>query len=148
VLFPLGCLAAGFVIGQVTDTGETSWFQQLTRPTYQPPDWAFPVAWTLLYLLMGLAAWRVWRKLGWAYGRGLLILFAAQLVLNLAWTPVFFAGQSIIGGLIVIVPLLILVAATTVAFRMVDALAGLLMTPYMLWVAFACLLNVHIYILN
>lgn len=148
LLFPFGCLLAGFLVGQTTDTGQGSWFQSLNQPSYQPPDWAFPVAWTGLYLLMGLAAWRVWRRLGWAGGRGPLGLFAVQLVVNLAWTPIFFGAQSIVGGLIVIVPMLALIVATAVAFWRVERLAGWMLTPYIAWVAFATILNGHLLLIN
>ena len=110
------------------------------------PDWApaadlFGPVSTVLYVLMAVAAWIVWRRWGWTGSQGALNLWVLQLALNAAWTPVFFGMEDTLLALIVIVLLLITVIATITAFWQRSRLAALLMLPYGFWVAFATLLN-------
>ncbi|MEQ9811146.1 MAG: TspO/MBR family protein [Azospirillaceae bacterium] len=141
-------LAIGFVIGWSTGPSVTGWYPSLDMPFFQPPNWAFPVAWTLLYIAMGVAAGLVANRPPSPARRTALILFAVQLVFNFAWSPVFFGARSIIGGLAIVSLLLLLVAATTIAFLRLETRAGVLMLPYLAWVAFAALLNGAIAVLN
>src|SRR5690554_6266052 len=141
-------MLAGFLVGQASGSGESAWYQSLAKPAFQPPDWAFPVVWSLLYFAMGFAAWLVWRDGGFAEARGALILFFLQLAFNLIWSPVFFGAQQILGGLVVILIVLILVALTMAAFWRVNRWAGLLFVPYLAWVGYATALNFAIWRLN
>jgi benzodiazapine receptor len=101
----------------------------------------------MLYVLMGVAAWRVWCN-GRRPARGPLMLFAVQLALNLAWSVVFFGAHRIGGSVAVIVALEIAIVATIVVFRRIDGPAALLLVPYALWVAFATVLNIAVWQLN
>ena len=148
VLFAGGCLAVGSAIGSMTGPAIEGWFDTLVLPSFQPPNIAFPIAWTILYLLMGTAAWLIWRQYGCSGARTAFWLFGVQLVLNFAWTPVFFGARSISGGLILIVVILIAVLATTIAFWRKATLAGVLLLPYLGWVGFATFLNFTIWRLN
>lgn len=142
------CFAPGAVGSAFTTTGEASWYQQLERPAATPPGWVFPVVWNILYLLMALAAYLLWRRVGFGGARLAWGLFAAQLVLNGAWSLVFFAGQSIVGALIVIALLDLAVLATIVAFWPHTRLGALLLLPYIAWLALATYLNLRIWQLN
>jgi len=119
----------------------SSFYAALSQPGWAPPGEVFAPVWTVLYGLMALAAWLVWRARGFAGARAPLGLFIVQLALNALWTWLFFAWR--LGGLAFaeILLLLALIAATTVAFWRIRALAGALLLPYLAWVAFAAALN-------
>lgn len=137
------CQLAGVAGAVVTDA---SFYADLARPSWAPPGWLFAPVWITLYTLMGVAAWLVWRT---GRGRrGALTWFAVQLVLNAAWTPVFFGLGSISGGLIVIIALELAILGTIVAFARRSRLAAVLMVPYAAWVAFALALNASLWSLN
>lgn len=122
---------------------DTGWIDQ---PWFFPPGIVFPVVWTTLFTLMGVAVFLVWRE--GTENRGVrvaLTAFGVQFALNLAWTPVFFGLQRPDLGLVVIILLLVAVAATVVAFDRVDRRAAVLLLPYLVWVAFAGVLNYAIY---
>lgn len=143
--------ALGFVVG-VNVVGaspaflfgaDTGW---IDRPWFFPPEIVFPVVWTTLFTLMGVALFLVWRE--GTENRGVrvaLVAFGAQFALNIAWTPVFFGLRRPDLGLVVIVLLFVAVAATVVAFDRVDRRAAVLLVPYLVWVAFAGVLNYAIY---
>jgi len=141
--------SAGLIGSLTTETGDGSWYAQLEKPVFNPPGWAFGVVWPLLYTLMGIAAWLVWRE-GWSRHVVKVALgwFAAQLVLNAIWTPVFFGGEAPFAGLVVISFLFAAILITTHRFWRVSRVAGLLLVPYILWVAFAIALNAAIWMLN
>jgi tryptophan-rich sensory protein len=125
-----------------------TWYQQIRKPPFSPPDWAFGPVWTALYAMMAVAAWLVWRK-GDAAGRNVaLALFGLQLALNAAWSPIFFGLRSFGGAFAVIVALCLAIAATLVAFLRVSMPAGLLLAPYLAWVSFATVLNFASWRLN
>jgi len=126
-----------------------TWYAGLKKPWFNPPNWLFGPAWTLLFALMGVALHLVTLK-GWeAPGvRQAVVLFAIQMVLNVAWSGVFFGARSLAGGMLVIVPLLVLIVATIMAFLPVSRTAGLLMLPYLAWTCFATLLNYSVWRLN
>lgn len=148
-LFVLGCEAVGIVGALATETGEASWYAGLEKPGFNPPGWVFGPVWTTLYALMGIAAFLVWREgTGRPEVRRALALFAGQLVLNGIWTPVFFGAEFIAGGAVVILALLAVLGLTVRAFFRVSKAAGWLLVPYLLWVAFAALLNLSIWVLN
>lgn len=131
--------------GWLTAGSIADWYPTLAKPSFNPPDWVFAPVWSTLFLLMAIAAWRVWRRAGWGAG---LVLYFVQLVGNLAWSALFFGLQRPGLALVDCALLLILIIATTLQFRRHDGLAALLMLPYIAWVAFACVLNGAIVALN
>jgi benzodiazapine receptor len=145
--FLLLCGAVAAVAAVVTQSAVHSWYPGLAKPAFTPPNWAFPVAWTVLYILMAVAAWRVWRR-NEADDRGALTLWFAQLALNFAWSILFFGLHQVTAGLIDIAVLLLLILATAAAFWTRDRPAALMMLPYAAWVGFAAALNGAIWRLN
>jgi tryptophan-rich sensory protein len=142
------CFLPAVVAGIGMSGGGGDWYQNLTRPALNPPGWVFGPVWTLLYLLMGVALFLVWSRVG-EPGVNLAVgVFALQLVLNALWTPAFFGMQSPWMGLLVIVPLLALIAFSTALFWRIRPLAGILLLPYLGWVGFATYLNYAIWWLN
>jgi translocator protein len=124
------------------------WFAALAKPSFMPPAWAFPVAWTMLYILLGLALALILHARG-ARGRPLaLALFATQMVLNYAWPPVFFAGHKLGLGLAAVAAMLVLAAVAALLFFRIRKTAGLMMIPYLAWLVFAAALNQQIGALN
>ena len=129
--------------------GVAGWYRTLAKPSFNPPNWAFPVAWSLLFLLMGIAFYRVLRAPTDTPRRGVAVgCFLAQLVLNVGWSVSFFGAHSPKLGLFVIVPFWLLILVTQRAFRGIDRVAGWLLVPYLAWVAFATVLNAAIVSLN
>ena len=126
----------------------TTFYQQLVRPDWAPPAWLFAPVWTVLYSLIGVAAWLVWRVGGFRAARTALTLFLVQLVVNALWSWLFFGWH--LGGLALadILVLWVLIVATIVAFWRVAPLAGALLIPYLLWVSFAAALNHSVWQLN
>ena len=139
----VGGLGSYFTVGAIP-----GWYATLVKPAFSPPNWVFGPVWTTLYALMGLAAYLVWRRHHGAHRTHALRLFALQLLLNGIWTPVFFGLRSTGGGLIVIIALLIAIIATTVSFWRLRPAAGILLLPYLAWVAFATVLNASLWYLN
>lgn len=136
--------AAG-ALGGVASRGAPTFYAQLDKPAWAPPAWLFGPAWTALYVLMGIAAWMVWRERGWERARTPLLLFLAQLACNALWTWLFFAWRR--GGLALaeIVLLVALIAVTMVAFARVKPLAAVLLIPYFLWVSYATVLTAAVW---
>jgi translocator protein len=124
------------------------WYRQLNKPTWNPPDAIFAPVWALLYLLMAASAWLVWRRYGISGAPLPLTLFVVQLLLNAAWTWLFFGHHLILGALIDIVVLWVLILTTLISFWNVELWAGLLLTPYLAWVSFAAVLNWSIWRMN
>ena len=143
-------LLAG-VIGAIYTTHDSldNWYADLNKPFFNPPDWIFGPVWTTLYIMMGIAAYLVWRKgLDDKVVRIALACFIVQLILNAIWTPLFFGLHSPLLGLIDIVLLLAAIILTIVSFFKISATAALLLIPYLAWVSFATVLNASIYLLN
>ncbi|MBT0995016.1 tryptophan-rich sensory protein [Cellulomonas sp. DKR-3] len=145
-------VGANFVVGALgslaTREAVDGWYADAEKVPWNPPDAVFGPVWSLLYVLMGVAAWLVWRRAGWAPARRALTLYVVQLAFNAAWTPIFFAGRYAWLALVVIVVLLGLVVATALAFRRHSRVAAWLLVPYALWVAYATSLNLGIAVLN
>jgi tryptophan-rich sensory protein len=139
-------LLTGMVGGLATEAGKQGWYEALAKPAWTPPDPAFPIAWTLLYIAMAWAAWRVWRKTGWRDRA--LRLFWAQLASNGVWSVLFFAWHRIGLALLDAAILFLLVALTAALFLRIDRTAGLLMLPYLAWTGFAVALNWAIWRMN
>lgn len=142
------CLVIGALGASVVATSVDTWYADLAKPPFTPPDRVFGPVWTALYVLMAIAAWRVWRAADRDTRRGPLTLFALQLALTLGWTVVFFGLQKIGAAVATIVVLDVGVVVTTLAFRSIDRWAGLLMVPYLAWVVFATVLTIAIWRLN
>ncbi len=134
--------------GAITATSVGDWYQVLQKPAFNPPDWVFAPVWTTLYVLMAIAAWRVWRLPASPARQRALIVFALQLALNLLWSVLFFGLQRIDLALIEIAILLVCVIANTILFWRTDAAAGVLFVPYVLWVGYASVLNGALWLLN
>ena len=142
-------LLVGALGGVVTAGAVRDWYPTLQRPSFAPPAWVFGPVWTALYLAMGVASWLVWRAgAERPEVRGALWLYAAQLVLNLAWSFLFFGLRRPSLALVEIVVLLGFIVATALRFAAISGLAGGLMAPYAAWVAFATALNAAFWWLN
>ena len=123
-------------------------YAQLHQPSWAPPAWLFGPVWSALYLLMGIAAWLVWRKGGFAQARSALVLFFIQLTLNTSWSWLFFHWHFGLVSCVNIVLLWLMIVATIIAFWRKEPLSGLLLLPYLAWVTFAAVLNITLWILN
>jgi len=145
----VACQLAGLIGSFFTITSITTWYATLQKPSFTPPNWLFAPAWITLYVLMGLAAFFVWRKgIDKPGVAGALALFLVQLVLNALWSIVFFGFQSPFGGLVVIVLLWFAILFTILRFFRLSITAGALMIPYILWVTFASVLTFSVWRLN
>ena len=142
------CFSAAAVGNWLGGGGIDDWYPSLVKPSWTPPGWIFGPVWTVLYILMGVAAWRIWYRFRWRGARVPLTLFGIQLVLNALWTPAFFGLQSPLLGLVVILLLWAVLTATTIAFGRSDRPAGLMLLPYLAWVSFATILNFELWRLN
>jgi tryptophan-rich sensory protein len=139
------------VVGSLFTTADSlnNWYAKLNKPVFNPPGWVFGPVWTTLYILMGIAAFLVWRKgLDNKLVRLALLCFVVQLALNALWTPLFFGLRSPLAGLIDIVLLLSAIDLTTILFLRISKPAAVLLVPYILWVLFAMILNASIFLLN
>jgi len=143
------CEAVGLLAGWATQTSVTTWYPTLAKPGFTPPDWVFAPAWTLLYALMGLAAFLVWRRGPQRRRvRTALVAFGGQLALNAGWSFAFFGARSPSLGLVVILGLWAALAWTMARFFRVRPAAGWLLVPYLAWVTYALALNAAIWHLN
>jgi tryptophan-rich sensory protein len=149
-LLSIASVLAAALIGQfATFPNLQSWYAQLAKPSFNPPNWIFGPVWTLLFALMALSLWRVLRdKRPWADKRAAVGAFYLQLALNALWPVIFFAWHSPIGGLIDIVPQWLAVVATIWLAGRIDRLAGVCLVPLAAWVGFAGVLNFAIWQLN
>jgi len=136
-------VAAAAATGVIFQPG--GWYELLNKPPGTPPDWLFPVAWTVLYTLMALSAWLAWQAAGTVTALG---WFWTQLALNAMWSPVFFGAHLVLAGQVVILALLAAASAAALSMHRVRPVAGWLMTPYLVWVAFAAYLNAGLWLLN
>lgn len=135
------CLGAGGLGAWATTPEIDGWYRSITKPDWNPPDWIFGPVWTTLYVMMGLAAWMIWKPAGWKPARFPLALFVWQLILNVAWSWIFFNQHQLGWAFAEILVLWAVILATTIAFFRVQQLAGWLMVPYLCWVSFTSLLN-------
>jgi benzodiazapine receptor len=151
ILGVLGWLTLTFAaaaVGGIASASAGAFYQQLARPGWAPPGWLFAPVWSMLYLLMGIAAWLVWRTRGFRGAGAALTLFLIQLAANALWTWLFFAWQQGALAFGEILILWALIVATVVAFWRVRPLAGALLLPYLAWVTFACALTYATWQLN
>ena len=142
-------LLLGFASGRLVPAGnENAWYVSLAKPALTPPGWVFPVAWSTLYVLLGLSVAMIADARG-ARARGMAIgLFALQFVGNLAWTPLFFGAHKVLAALALIVAILVLTIITTLLFARIRRVAAWLLVPYMVWLSFAGALTWGIHRLN
>ncbi len=124
------------------------WYAALAKPAWTPPNWLFPVAWTLLYLTIAISGWLVWRMVGVRSTAVAFSLYGLQLLLNAAWSWLFFGLHRMDLAFINIITLWMVILATIIAFYKIRPAAGLLLIPYLLWVGFAAALNLAIWRLN
>lgn len=149
VLVVLVCVSVGYLSGTVTRESITTWYPTLIKPVFNPPNWIFAPVWTLLYIMMGLAAGLVWNR----YSENSLVkkalgFFAIQLGLNALWSYLFFGLHNPLLALIEIILLWLMIFETYNQFKKIDKVAGFLMLPYLAWVSFATILNASIWWLN
>ncbi len=142
-------LLLGTLSGRASNSGYGNpWFDALVKPAAMPPGWAFGVAWTILYILLGLALAMILHARG-ARRRGLAVaLFGVQMLLNYSWSPLFFAAHQVTLALAVIAAMIALTLACLVLFARIRKLAALLLLPYLAWLGFATYLNFEIMRLN
>jgi benzodiazapine receptor len=140
------CLIVGSLGGFATAEPVLTWYPTINKPSWTPPDWIFAPVWTVLFIMMAVAAWLVWRT-GDRIGPAM-ILFFSQLALNLGWSLLFFGARSPWLGLVEIVMFWCVLLVTVLAFFGRSTLAGILMLPYIAWVTFAAVLNFAIWRMN
>lgn len=149
VLSIVVCEGAGLIGSLATFPSIPTWYASLEKPAFNPPNWLFGPVWTTLYALMGIAAFLVWRQgIRKREVKIALGIFLVQLVLNSLWSIVFFGLNSLLGGLVVILPLWVAILLSIVTFYRISKTAGVLLIPYILWVSFATILNFSLWQLN
>lgn len=149
-------LMLGGAGGVITASAIPGWYAELAKPPWNPPSWLFGPVWTTLYVAMGVAAWRIWRRAiepGASLAlvaavRSALRVYGVQLALNAIWTPVFFGLKRIDLALVIIAVLLVAIIETIRRFKNLDRTAAALLLPYLVWVTFATVLNASIWLLN
>jgi translocator protein len=145
----LACLAVGFAGSLFTNSSISSWYAGLKKPFFNPPSWIFAPVWTMLYVLMGVSAFLIWRKgVDKEKIRNALFAFILQLALNGLWSPAFFGIESALAGLGIIIFLWVAISTTIFLFYRISKPAAFLLLPYILWVSFALVLNAAIFMLN
>ena len=142
------CFGAAYLGQLATTPNIDTWYAGLAKPSFNPPNAIFPVVWTVLYAMMAVALWLVWRTPPSAARAVGIAAFVVQLVLNVAWSWAFFGAHSPLLGLVVIVALIAAIVWTVLSFRRTSGLAAILMLPYLVWVSFATVLNASILALN
>ena len=144
------CLAVGFLSSNVTQSSIKTWYPTIEKPIFNPPNWVFAPVWTMLFIMMGIAAGMVWNKLETnkeLVKKGLLF-FTVQLLLNALWSYLFFGLNNILLALIEIVLLWLIIYETYHIFKQIDKRASYLLIPYLAWVGFATILTGSIFWLN
>ncbi|MFH1439952.1 MAG: TspO/MBR family protein [Candidatus Woesearchaeota archaeon] len=142
LLLPFLASAIG---GLFTASSVSTWYVELSKPSFNPPSWIFGPVWTILYLLMGISLYLVWIK---KYDKPAFIVFGVQLVLNALWSILFFGIKSPFFAFIEIILLWLAILITILYFYKINKISAYLLIPYMLWVTFAAVLNFAIFILN
>lgn len=147
-VFFLAVIAVSVAGGMITASSIPDWYQSLAKPSWTPPNWVFGPAWTILYFLMAIAAWLIWRRRRLAPVQAALAAWWIQLALNFLWTLLFFGLRQPVAALVEIAVLWIAILVTIVLFYRVRRSAALLLLPYIAWVGFAASLNAGIVALN
>ena len=146
ILAILICLLVGFLGSIFTMSAIPTWYATLNKPFFSPPNWLFAPVWTTLYILMGISLYLILNKK--KVDKTAVMIFVVQLVLNFLWSIMFFGLHSPFLGLINIILLWLTIVWTIISFMKVSKTAGYLLFPYILWVSFASLLNLAVYLLN
>ena len=144
------CLTVGYLSSIVTQESIETWYPTIKKPSFNPPNWIFAPVWTFLFVLMGIAAGLVWDKYDESkelVKKGMLF-FGIQLFFNALWSYLFFGLHNLLLASIEIILLLLLIFETYLIFKKLDKKISFLLIPYMLWVGFATILTITIYILN
>lgn len=146
----VACLTIGFLGSLITQQSVTTWYPTLEKPFFNPPNWLFAPVWTILYILMGIAAGLIWNKIEVEKEavKKALLFFIVQLLLNLFWSYLFFGLKNILLASVEIVILWLIIFETYVLFKRIEPEAGYLLLPYLAWTTFAALLTFSIYYLN
>jgi translocator protein len=147
IIFLAICLGAGGLGSFFTASSVRHWYPRLRKPRGTPPSWLFGPVWTTLYVLMAVSAWLVWRAYGWGAHFALLIFFA-QLALNVAWSGIFFGSHLPGVAFAEILVLWLAIVFNAFVFYLLQPLAAALLVPYLLWVSYATYLNFGIWRLN
>ena len=150
VLLVIICLAVGYFSGAVTRSAIADWYPTLIKPSFNPPNWIFAPVWSMLYVMMGVAAGLVWDRMEQESEvvKKALLFFAIQLGLNALWSYLFFGLRNpMLAGLEIIV-LWLMIYETYIQFSKINKIAGYLLVPYIAWVSFAAILNASIWWLN
>jgi tryptophan-rich sensory protein len=145
LMFVLGTLAVGF-LGSLLGNFDT--YKNLIKPSFSPPSLVFPIAWTILYILMGISAYIVYMSVNKEKRNSTLVIFYVQLLVNVIWSYIFFGLGYKLLAFIWLLILLVLVIIMSIKFYKIKHIAGLLQIPYILWLMFAGILNYSIYTLN
>lgn len=142
----IGALVAiGFVIGSLTKQEISTWYSTLNRSSFTPPNYVFPIAWTILYTIIGICGWIIWGATPFSRLRLIKALYVIQLILNWSWTPLFFRYHLTGFSLLLLSSMDILVGTLIwLAYPKIKSVS-LLMIPYLLWILFACYLNFYIW---
>jgi benzodiazapine receptor len=144
------CLAIGYLSGMVTRSAIVTWYPTLVKPSFNPPNWIFAPVWSMLFIMMGVAAGLVWNRIEFEKEivKKALVFFAIQLALNALWSYLFFGLHNpMLAGLEIIV-LWLMIYETYIQFSKINRIAGYLFIPYLAWVSFAAVLNASIWWLN
>jgi translocator protein len=148
----IACIAIPLIVGGIAGIApsgsDNEWYAALDKPVFNPPDWVFGPVWTILYILMGISLYLIWKSPASPMRKLALIIFGIQLVLNFAWSFIFFFFQQPGYALIEIVVLWFSILAMIIVFHKINRVAAYLQIPYLLWVTFATLLNASIWWLN
>lgn len=149
VISIIGCELVGLLGTPFTIVAIPNWYATLNKPFFAPPNWLFGPVWTLLYFLMGVSFYLIWKQ-GWRKKQSVIAgrLFLAQLGLNAIWSPIFFGLRAPLAGLVVILAMWAFIVLTIRHFYPLSKAAAWLLIPYLLWVSFATVLNAAIVVLN
>ncbi len=142
------CQSAGAIGSVFTVKSVGTWYAGLIKPVFNPPNWVFGPVWVTLYTIMGISLYLVWKQRENKNVRKAICFFAVQLFLNAVWTPVFFGAKLLLPALVIICILCVFIMITITAFAKHSRVAAFLLFPYLLWVAFASVLNFSLWLLN
>ncbi len=150
ILVVATCLVVGYLSGKVTQESITTWYPTLVKPAFNPPNWLFAPVWTILYIMMGVAGGLIWNyvETDRENVKKAFLFFIIQLGLNALWSYLFFGLHNPLLALIEIILLWLMIFETYSQFKKIDKIAGMLLIPYLAWVAFATVLNASIWWLN
>lgn len=148
IIWIVALIGIGWVIGSLTQSEINAWYSTLNRASLTPPNFIFPLAWTILYGMIGACGWRIWRETSFPKLRTIKALYVTQLILNWSWTPFFFRYHLTGLSFIVLSAMDILVGALIwLSYRKMKTVS-LMMLPYLLWILFASYLNFYIWWCN